>query len=505
MDGIRIDQTQRLRYEMGSCTEDKNLKTWNRVIRIALIMVVLTAGLPAIGSGADSAPHAKGVILFIGDGMGINQVRSAAIYSQKVLNKPLAIDSIANRGTTTTYSANSEVTDSAAAATALYSGHKVNNGAINVLPNGSPVFSIAHAAKQAGLSVGVLTTTRLTHATPAGAYGRVQHRDEENLLAEQLVEFEPEVAMGGGIRHFIPQDADGSKRKDDKNLIEVMQGKGYNYAGSSSDLKAIDPAGTSKLVGLFAMSHMAYELDRQHVPDLGKQPDLAEMTKVALSILERNPHGFFLVVEGGRIDHACHSHDIKASIYDTLAFDEAVKTGLEFQKKHPDVLVLVTADHETGGMGLGNGIDYALDITALRPIVNTIEYINKKIQKHPGDLETILKSGGYDLTEEERALFFKYPPETQPDAIPELNPYSGKIDRYLFSWIHYALGLIQTQRSRVGWTSFVHTAQPVITYAVGPGADRFSGHFDNTDIPKKMAKLMGLVLAPPAPDSGTTQ
>jgi len=481
------------------------MKTWNRVIRIALIIMVLAAGLPVIGLGADSAPHAKGIILFIGDGMGINQVRSAAIYSQKVLNKPLTIDSMATRGTTTTYSANSEVTDSAAAATALYSGHKTNNGVINILPDGKQVFNIAHAAKQAGLSVGVLTTTRVTHATPAGVYGRVKHRDEENLLAEKLVEFEPAVAMGGGARHFIRQGNDGSKRKDDRNLIEVMEGKGYKYAKSSSDLKAIDPAGTPKLLGLFAMSHMSYELDRQHVPDLGYQPDLADMTKVALSILERNPRGFFLMVEGGRIDHACHSHDIKASIYDTLAFDEAVKTGLEFRKKHPDVLVLVTADHETGGLGLGSGIDYALDITALQPIVNSLDYLNKKILKQPGDLEAILKAGGYDLTEKDSALLSKYPPETKPEAIPELSLYKRKIDDYVFSWFHYALGSIESERSKVGWTSFVHTAQPVITYAVGPGAEEFSGEYDNTDIAKKMAKLLGLVLAPPASGSETAQ
>jgi alkaline phosphatase len=398
---------------------------------------------------------------------------------------------------TTTYSADSEVTDSASASTALYSGYKANNGVIGILPDGRKVFTIGHAAKKAGLSVGVVTTTRLTHATPAALYSHSAHRDDENFIAEQVSQFEPDVAMGGGIGNFVPRSQEGSKRKDDKNLIEVMKGKGYKYVTTGSDLKTLEPAVTGKLLGLFATSHMAYELDRLNVPELANQPDLAAMTKAALSVLERNPRGFFVMVEGGRIDHACHSHDIKASIYDTLALDAAVKVVLEYQKTHPDVLVLVTADHETGGLGLGSGTEYSLDIAALQPIRNSLEYLHKKILKQPADLEAILESGGFNLTERDLVLLSKYPPETGPDSVSELSAHKGKIKEYIFSWIHYALGLIESDRTRIGWTAFVHTAQPVITYAVGPGEEEFSGYYDNADIAKKMAKLLGLVLDPP--------
>ncbi len=468
------------------------------IIVILALIITLCAGT---GSYAEIVRQPKGIILLIGDGMGINQVRSAAIYSKEVLGKTLAMDSIVTRGVTTTCSADSEVTDSAAACTALYAGHKTKNGMLNILPDATRVFGIGHAAKKAGLSVGVLSTTRLTHATPAGVYSASDHRDKENLIADQLPEFGPDVAMAGGLRHFIAQDQKGSKRNDGRHLVEEMRKKGYAYVTNSAELSAVDPTCTDKLLGLFANSHMAYELDRGNVPELGKQPSLAVMTKTALSILGRNPKGFFVMIEGGRIDHACHSHDIKASIYDTMAFDDAVRVALEYQKIHPEILVLVTADHETGGLGLGTGTEYSLDIKALKPMTNSTEYLHHNLHRQPGKLDEILKAGGFDLTDKERALLTKYPPDTKTSSVTELSGYGKKIDNYMFSWVHYALGSIESDRAKIGWTAFVHTAQPVITLAAGPGAREFSGSYDNTDIAKKMAKLLGLTLEPPASEA----
>ena len=472
-------------------------KTWHNAFRVLVAVAVLVAVVASPCVHADTTGAPKGIILFIGDGMGINQVRSAAIYSEKVLGKSLAMDSLPTRGTTTTYSANSEVTDSAAAATAFYTGHKTNNGAINTLPDGRKIFTIGQAAKKAGLSVGVVSTARLTDATPAGVFGHSPNRREENLIAEQLAAFGAEVALGGGGRHFIPAGQQGSARKDDKNVIESMKAVGYAYVTTASDLKSIDPATAPKLLGLFAPSNMAYEIDRQKNAKLAVQPDLAEMTRVALAIVGRNPRGFFVMIEGGRIDHACHSHDIKASIYDTLAFDKAVSVGLEYQKEHPDVLVLVTADHETGGMGLGRGTEYALSVPALEPIRSSLEAIYQEVQKHRGDLETILKDAGFVFTAGERELLGKHAPDTKIEAVPELSAEKMALPKYTPSWVQYALGLIESDRSKVGWTSFAHTAQPVITYAAGPGAAEFTGGYDNTDIAKKMAKLLGLTLDPP--------
>jgi alkaline phosphatase len=473
------------------------MTSWRHLSRILVTVAVFVTACPVTLLHAESREAPKGIILLIGDGMGINQVRSAAIYARSVLGRSLAMDSIVTRGTTATSSADSEVTDSAAASTALYSGYKTRNGAINILPDGRRVSTIWHAAKRAGLSVGLVSTTRVTHATPAALYSHVPHRDDESLIAEQLPAFSMDVALGGGLCYFIPQGRPGSKRKDDKDLVEAMKTAGYTYVTNAEELKDLDFTAVPKLLGLFSMSHMAYEIDRLHVTALSNQPDLATMTQAALSVLDRNPRGFCIMIEGGRIDHACHSHDIKASIYDTLAFDDAVRAALEYRKSRPDVLVLVTADHETGGMGLGTGTEYALHVPALQAIRNSLEYLHKRIEKHPAELENILKSSGFELTDSERALLNSYPVDAKPGAVAELRPYGVAINKYIFSWVHYALGLIQGNRAGIGWTSFVHTAQPVITYAVGPGEREFSGTYDNTEMARKMARLLGLTLEGP--------
>lgn len=463
------------------------------IVSIAAILVTLSVDGAA---QADSAQQPKSIILLIGDGMGINQARAADIYTREIMGRSMAINSIRTRGVTTTYSANSEVTDSAAAATALFSGYKSDNGVINMLPHGRKVLTIAQAAKKAGLSVGVVSTTRLTHATPAAVYSHSRRRDDENFIAEQLTELAPEVAMAGGVRHFMPQGKKGSKRNDDKDLIAVMKSKGYAYVTNAGELKSIDPRKNDRLLGLFAMSHMDYELDRENVPKLGSQPSLADMTQAALSILEKNPKGFFVMIEGGRIDHACHAHDIKAAIDETLAFDNAVSAALEYRKEHPDVLVLVTGDHETGGLGLGRGTQYALALTELKPLKNSLEYVSHQILNDPVKLDEYLNAAGFELTEDERAFLVKNRPETKAAAVAQLHNYP-RIDESVVSWIHYALSSIESKRAGIGWTSYAHTAQPVITYAAGPGEEEFAGFYDNTDVAKKMFNLLGLPLEEP--------
>ena len=457
---------------------------------LGMIVVVVIVSLGPVVHAEDTR-QVKGIILLIGDGMGINQIRSAGIYAKKVLGRALVLNSIRTHGITATSSANSEVTDSAAAATALYTGYKTDNGMINVLPDGKKLCTIAQAAKKAGLSVGVVSTTRLTHATPAAVYSNSPKRDDENFIAEQLPALAPEVALAGGLRNFLPQSTKGSKRKDDKDLVRVMKQQGYTYVTNAAELQEIDPGKTDKLLGLFAMSHMAFELDRENVPRLGSQPSLADMTKAALSILGKNPKGFFVMIEGGRIDHACHAHDIKAAIYDTLAFDDAVGVALDYRKAHPEVLVLVTADHETGGLSLGKGTEYALSLGALKPIKASLEYVSRQILKNPAKLGETIKSAGFEFTQKEKAFLDKNAADTKAHAVAQLHGYP-RIDKYVISWIHYGLSSIESDRAKIGWTSYAHTAQPVITFAQGPGEKEFSGSYDNTDIAKKMFKLLGL-------------
>jgi alkaline phosphatase len=450
---------------------------------------------------ATPEPEAKprSIILLIGDGMGINQARLADLYATEVLGTGLVLNSIKTRGTTTTFAADSEVTDSAAAASAIYSGYKFNSRSLNVLPDGKNTFTIAQAAKKAGKSVGAVSTARITHATPAALFAHTADRDAENVIAEQLVEFSPQVALGGGRRHFVPQSQDGSKREDDRDLIEEMQAQGFVYVSNADELDAVDLTSTEGLLGLFSASHMAYEIDRVHVPELGAEPSIAEMTEAALGILDKNPLGFFLMVESGRIDHACHAHDAKATIEDALAFDKAIWVALEYQKTHPDVLVVVTGDHETGGMGLGIGTEYRTNVSALQSITSSLEYLDGQIKKDPTQAEELIEASfGFELTDEERAMLFEYGPELGLDVVDD--PYvraEPDVSAYIFSWAHLVLSNIESQRARIGWTSYAHTAQPVLTYAVGPGAARFGGFFDNTDIAKYMAELLNVTLELP--------
>jgi alkaline phosphatase len=447
----------------------------------------------------EPAVRARSIILLIGDGMGINQVRITDIYAGEALGTETIFNSIATRGTTTTYAADSEVTDSAAAASAIYCGYKFNSRSIGVLPDGRSAFTIAQAVKKAGKSVGAVSTTRITHATPACLYAHTPDRDDENLIAEHLVEFEPEVALGGGWRHLIPQSQDGSEREDDRNLVEEMRGKGYTFVTNADELEAVDAATTDRLLGLFSKSHMAYEVDRVNVPELGSQPSLAEMTEAALKILAKNPEGFFLMVEGGRIDHACHAHDARAAIDDTLAFDKAIRVALDYQEAHPDVLVIITGDHETGGMGLGIGTEYFTDIPVLQSIKNSMEYLDGQIKENPAKAEELVEASfGFELTDEEKGMLFRYGPESGLDAVDD--PYvqaTPGVSAYIFSWAHFVLSNVASERARIGWTSYAHTAQPTITYAVGPGEEMFSGFFDNTDIARRMAELLDVTLEPP--------
>jgi alkaline phosphatase len=459
------------------------------------IVLVFTTNFVAYAE-PNSVEKAKGVILLIGDGMGINQVKSAEIYSRAILGRDLSLSSIKTSGLTTTHAANSKVTDSAAAATALYSGHKTDTGKLNILPDGRKVFNVATAAKNAGMSVGVVSTTRVTDATPAAIYSNSPRRDCETYIAGQLPEFSPDVVLGGGWAYFTPTSSEGGKRLDGKDIIELMKSRGYGYITNVSDLKEVNPKTVDKLFGLFSSSNMAFAIDREHHDAFSNQPSLADMTKVALSIVGKNPKGFFIMIEGGRIDHACHLHDIKTIITETLDFDAAVGVALSYQKTHPDVLVIVTADHETGGLTPIEVTEFSIEPQSFVPIKKSLDFVANKIKKDPEHQDAILKAAGLDLTEDEAELLRN----NQTKAVEEKPSGNGDTakPKYAKSATLEALSMITSARARVSWTTFGHTEQPVMTKAVGPGEKLFSGSYDNTDIAKKIAEILNLSLPGPS-------
>lgn len=325
--------------------------------------------------------RARNVILFIGDGMGVATVTAARIYAgqrQGIDGESynLTMDTFPHTALSRTYGHDAQISDSAPTATALVSGVKTGNGVIGVTAEATPGVcdgpgrhvsqSLFEIAEQAGLATGIVSTARITHATPAAAYAHTPNRDWENDalaaqqgggacvdIARQLIEWPfgdgPEIALGGGRANFLPSTASDPEypaqrgaRADGRDLIAAWTGRRANRAfiWNTSQLAAA-PA-DAQILGLFSPSHMAYESERARDP--GGEPSLAEMTAAAIARLTRSSAGFVLLVEGGRIDHAHHEGRAGEALSETVAFDDAIRTALQMTSRE-DTLILVTADH----------------------------------------------------------------------------------------------------------------------------------------------------------------
>jgi len=397
----------------------------------------------------------KNVIFLIGDGMGPNQI----LLTSYLEGRELYMMQMPYTGLAITYSADSNVTDSAAAGTALASGYKTDNGFIGVLPNGEIVPSIAEVLDEHGYKTGVIATSRITHATPAAYYGHSNDRDAEQVLAEQLVNSNLTVALGGGWNYFDP-----TRRADRKDLISVAKGNGFDYITTKQELMAYSG---EKVLGLFASSHMNSVTERTPA-----EPLLPEMTAKAIEILSKDDAPFFLMVEGSQIDWEGHDNDAFGIWKEAVEFDEAVKVALDFAKENPDTLVVVTADHETGGLGLSTG-GYTMDLEMVRNYQKTTDWVVANSQNMEELKSNVKEYYGFDLSEEEVAY---------------LEAAGNKIE---------ALAEITSARASIGWTTHDHTGAMVPVFAFGPGAERFVGIMDNTDLPRKIASLLGVELSYP--------
>ncbi|MFO7882367.1 MAG: alkaline phosphatase [Kosmotogaceae bacterium] len=423
------------------------------VLLLSFVLVTLVA-----------ASYTKNVILLIGDGMGINHV----LLTSFIEGRDLYMMKAPYFGSATTYSANSNVTDSAAAGTALSTGFKTNSGMIGVLPDGTVVPGIAEIAAKYGVKTGIVATCRVTHATPASFYGHVEDRGYENDLAEQLVNSPLNVVLGGGSRHFV---STGGKRTDGKDLIALAQSKGFDYITTKSELMNYEG---DMLLGLFSSSHLDAVTERS-----GEQPLLPEMTEKALEVLSKDGEPFFLMVEGSQIDWEGHGNDVYGVWKETVEFDNAVKVALDFAEKHPNTLIIVTADHETGGLGLSSG-GYTMNLEKIRnDYTRTADWIffNK------GDSVESLKAAmkkycNVEMTEEDVELFKKMSAESY---------YGGP----------NSIGTILSKHVDIGWTTYDHTGAPVPVFAYGQGAERFTGLYDLTEIPRMIGQLAGYELTYP--------
>ncbi len=345
------------------------------------------SGRAAVERARERTPDAgtaRNAILFIGDGMGISTITAARILEGQLRGEPgeenqLSFDQLPHLALAKTYTTNQQVADSAGPATAMASGVKTKAGVLGVSEEvelgdhesvaGSRVPTILEQAEERGLSTGVVTTTTLTHATPAGFYAHVPQRDWENDtrlsdearkadfpdIARQLIEFSHgdglEVALGGGRASFLPANGRDPEepdrtgvRWDERDLTAEWRERFTKsaFVWNREQFEAVDPATTDHLLGLFEPTHMEFEIDRGS--DVGGEPSLSEMTAKAIEILSRNPRGFFLMVEGGRIDHGHHVSNAMRALTETIELSNAVRIAME-KTRPEETLIVVTADH----------------------------------------------------------------------------------------------------------------------------------------------------------------
>ena len=448
----------------------------------------------------------KGLIFVVGDGMPLGVTRAmheirTGIFGRKDSNLYARLrDPKSSVGYMATASLSGIVTDSAPASVAWATGVKTTNRMLAALPYGRPLTTILELLKDEGYGCGLVTTTRVTHATPAAWVSHQLHRDLEDDIALDMLAFHPDVLLGGGSVHF-----DAAKRPDRKDLFGRFNAAGYDVVRNRKALLANEANGRP-LMGSFSSSHLAYAVDRLNDQQLGaSQPTLPEMTAAALQRLSRNPKGFILQVEAGRIDHASHSNDAWGAIMDTLELDDTLAVIDTYLAANPNTLVIVTSDHGNSGWGVnGTGPDYNDSTAALRSYgaaKASFEVIIKKMKgKEAGDIGEIVREyTGFAIDRNESQMivdamaagYAPYPGDFiyQPDAT------LGKIlSHSSYGRSGKGASSAAIRRGNVGFTSCNHTAEDQLLLAYGHKAREFGMDrlVDNTYLFEVMCRYFGV-------------
>jgi alkaline phosphatase len=460
-----------------------------------------------------AARPAKNVIFFLGDGMGSPAITAARILSKGIKEGKYAglleMDQMDFRGLVTTSGVDSIATDSANSMSAYMTGHKSSVNAMGVYaandpdPNRHPrVETVAELFKRTrGMGIGVVTTSEIQDATPAAVWAHTRRRSEYAEIMDQALEEEqmPDVLLGGGRASLLPQSQEGSRREDDRNLIEEFTDRGFVYAGTRAELESAVAGNPDRLLGLFTPGNMDVYLDRQHSPDpevLGEftdQPTLVEMTEAALDVLQNRNEGFFLMVEAASIDKMEHPLDGPRAIYDTIEFDQAIGAAKRWAGVRGDTLIVITADHNHS-MSIVGTHDRREDPTPDREGNGVYAdagfptYVDSDGDGFPDDpspdVQLFFGWSNHpdhkdDFQHNERFL----PPALQNDdgvAVP--NPERDPDAE------------VQIGNLPLEQTSCVHTVEDVSVFASGPGAAGFNAVLDNTEIFHRMIDALGLVV-----------
>lgn len=461
-----------------------------------LLTLALGATLAACGhtpaplSAAGTPAPVRNVIFMMSDGTP----NEAWALTRWVKGKRLASDDILT-GAVQTYGADSIITDSAPGGTAFATGHKGTDKGIAVSPwrvtiagvnanpdqGYAPLPTVLEGARLTGRATGLVATANIQHASPAAFSAHSHDRGRYADIGEQQVYQHIDVVLAGGEQYLLPMADGRGVRQDNEDLVRVLQAKGYDYVRNRAQMAAATGA---KLFGMFAADDMVYDLDRaEFAPD---QPSLAEMTRKAIEVLSRSDkgrrHGFFLFVEGSKVDWAAHANDPSGVVSDLGAYDEAVKVALDFARADGQTLVISTSDHGNGGLTIGRreATKYATTdddslVTPLRRAQLTGEGLARLMaqDKSEAHIRNVLARhwGIEDLSAQEVQSIQNAPPQ---------------------SWLQYVLGPMISSRAGLGWTTNGHTGGDPFLYSYGPG--RISGLWENTDLAHHMANAMGFDL-----------
>ncbi|MEM1412548.1 MAG: alkaline phosphatase [Pseudomonadota bacterium] len=413
----------------------------------------------------------RNIIFFLGDGMGAAQVKAYRTYADDpstpvidpLVFDPLLVGAIATESITLECERRSDgdcpidpygVTDSAASATAYATGQDTLNGMLSQGPDGERLGTVLEAAAARGMGTGVVSTSQVTHASPAAFVVHVASRRDYAEIANQFFDNQigdmpiPQVILGGGVRDF---------RREDRNLIAEFEAVGYEVL---EDAEALENASGERLLGLFAPVALPRHWDR---PESSPTPTLAAMTQQAIATLDQQPQGFFLVVEGSQVDWAGHGNDVAGVVSEMEGFTEAISVGLDYAAQRTDTLVVITADHETGGMSIGRDGIYRWNPRPLRNLKGTPAAMIEAFAGGEGTLAEVVEAySSLILTLDEMAQLEAAGDD--PDAA-----YQIVVD-------------LLSRRTDTGWTTGGHTGVDVPLYATGPGAEALRGTLQNEQL-----------------------
>lgn len=461
--------------------------------------------------GTPDKPAAKNVIFLIADGLSMGHRTAARLMSKGVTNGiyngRLSMDSLPHLATVGTCSVDSIAADSANTASAYMTGHKSSVNALGVYADRTPNSlddpkqeTIAELLRRTtGKSIGVVSDAEIEDATPAAVVGHTRRRADKAEIVEMFHAVKPEVILGGGSAYFLPQSVPGSKRKDDKNFIEMFQKDGYTLATSATELAGVMAHKPKKLLGLFHTGNMDGVLDRKFlkkgtVEAFPDQPDMVDAFKASLEVLSQNPEGFFLLAEAGLVDKYSHPLDWERAVYDTIMFDKMVAAAQAFCDKNPDTLLIVTGDH-THAMSVIGTVDDNVQAAEMRDKVGVYEkagypnYVDANGDGYPDKV---------DVSKRLAAFIGNFPDYYETYA-PKMNgPFVPAVQnekkQYVANEAYKDVPGVQFRPGNLprSESTGVHAIDDLVLHARGPGADKFRGFMDSTEVFRIMAETLAL-------------